>query len=81
MSWNYRIVRYADGDGFGLHEVRYDANGKAISMTSAPAGFVGDTEEDIREALLRARMDSVKRPVFDEPIEWTTTPDSSRGAV
>lgn len=23
MSWNYRIVEYADGSGFGLHEVYY----------------------------------------------------------
>jgi hypothetical protein len=23
MSWNYRIVRYRNGEGFGLHEVFY----------------------------------------------------------
>ena len=43
MSWNYRIVKYANGDGYGLHEVFYDAAGNPKSMTAEPAGFVGDT--------------------------------------
>lgn len=72
MGWNYRIVRYADGSGLGLHEVYYDADGKEISMTAEPASFVGDTPEDVRSALLMAKTDAHRRPVFDEPDDWTT---------
>lgn len=72
MSWNYRIVKYANGQGFGLHEVHYDKNGEEIRMTENPAAFVGDTPEDIRDALVFAKMDASRRPVFDEPKEWTT---------
>lgn len=70
MSWNYRIVKYADGTGFGLHEVHYDSAGKETAMTERPAGFVGDTSEEIRGSLMMAKMDATKRPVFDEPAEW-----------
>lgn len=71
MTWNYRIVEYADGDGYGLHEVHYDADGKEISMTANPAGFVGDTPEEIRGALLLAKVDATKRPIFIEPDDWS----------
>ena len=39
MSWNYRIVEYRDGSGFGLHEVFYDDKGQPWSMTEQPASF------------------------------------------
>ena len=70
MSWNYRIVEYSNGSGAGLHEVQYDKNNQAISMTAKPAVFIGDTAEEVRAALLRARMDSARRPVFIEPADW-----------
>ena len=70
MSWNYRIVKYADGSGCGLHEVHYDADGVEISMTEQPTSFVADTPEELRGVLLTARMDSNRRPVFDEPEDW-----------
>jgi hypothetical protein len=73
MSWNYRIVRYADGSGFGLHEVHYDAAGEAIRMTGNPAGFCGDTTEEVRASFIKAKTDAFRRPVFDEPKEWATT--------
>lgn len=71
MSWNYRIVRYADGSGFGLHEVHYEADGTPIRMTEQPCGFAGDTAQDVQVALMRAKMDAQRRPIFDEPPEWT----------
>lgn len=71
MSWNYRIVRYANGTGYGLHEVHYDADGNPIRMTTGPAGFVGDSPEEVRSALMIARGDASRRQVFDEPTEWT----------
>ncbi len=71
MSWNYRIVQYANGSGFGLHEVHYDADGHPHSMTSDPTGFVGDTPGDIQGALMVARLDANRRPVFKEPENWS----------
>lgn len=70
MSWNYRIVRYADGTGYGLHEVYYDDTGAPTKMTAEPCRFVGDSAEDVRGALMRAKMDAVRRPVMDEPATW-----------
>lgn len=70
MTWNYRIVRYANGSGFGLHEVHYSADGKETSMTENPAAFVGDTAIEVRSSLVMARMDAYRRPVFNEPPEW-----------
>ena len=71
MSWNYRIVEYADGQGFGIHEVYYNNFDDPVRMTKNPAAFTGDTVEEVREALLMARMCSIKRPIFKEPKEWT----------
>jgi len=79
MSWNYRIVRYRSGEGFGLHEVFYDDDGLPWGMTENPATFVSGTDEGpagIKGSLLRARVDAIKRPVFDEPEEgkWPGKP-------
>lgn len=65
-------MKYADGSGFGLHEVHYDSDGKESSMTKEPAAFVGDSPEEVRSAIMMAKMDAGKRPVFDEPQEWSS---------
>mgnify|MGYP001604275042 CR=1 FL=1 len=74
MTWNYRIVRYRKReDGFGLHEVFYDKDGKPWGMTADPVRFACDQHEGpagIKNSLLTARVDSIKRPVFDEPKKW-----------
>lgn len=70
MSWNYRIVRYLNNEGFGLHEVMYDEKGLAWSMTETPISFVCGIDEGpngIRQSLLLAQLDALKRPVFDQP--------------
>lgn len=72
MSWNYRIVKYADGSGFGVHEVHYNSEGKESAMTKEPAAFVGDTAEEVRSGLMMAKADADRRPVFDEPAEWAS---------
>ena len=70
MTWNYRIVEYADGTGFGLHKVDYNIKGEPVSMTVEPTGFVGETKEDVAELILLARADADARPVFVEPANW-----------
>lgn len=70
MTWNYRIVKYFDGSGFGLHEVHYDSDGVPKSMTKEPVRFTGETPEEIRESMVLARSDASRRSVLDEPAEW-----------
>ncbi len=71
MTWNYRIVEYINGSGFGLHRVHYDRDDKAIRMSAQPVGFADDSPEEIRSSLMLARMDAHRRPVFKEPEGWT----------
>ena len=72
MTWNYRIVRYLDNKGFGLHEVYYEGD-REVAMTESPASFVCDAEEGpdgVSDSLRLALSDASHRPVFDEPKEW-----------
>lgn len=72
-SWNYRVVRYKDGSGYGLHEVYYDDDGLPWTMTEDAVRFVCDLSEGpegIAGSLLTARVDARKRPVLDEPKKW-----------
>jgi len=73
MSWNYRIVKYASGKGFGLHRVRYNAEGEEMSMSELPVTFAGDTPAEVVDELVLAKMDSTRRPVFVEPAGWGAT--------
>jgi hypothetical protein len=72
VTWNYRMVEYADGSGFGLHEVHYRPDGSPKSMTAQPAAFVGDTPEEVRSALVLARMDASRRPILKESVFTAT---------
>lgn len=79
MSWNYRIVRYPNNEGYGLHEVLYDKDGLPWSMTEEPASFVCGVDEGpngVKQSLLMARVDAIKRPVFDQPEDgkWPGKP-------
>jgi hypothetical protein len=68
VTWNYRIIRYSDGSGFGLHEVFYE-NGAPVSMTAEPIPFISDSEEGpqgVIESLRMALADAETRPVLDE---------------
>ena len=72
-TWNYRVVRYKDESGFGLHEVFYDDAGLPWAMTKNPISFVCDLHEGpagIVGALLTARVDAKKRGVLDESKKW-----------
>ena len=79
MSWNYRIIKYADGSGYGLHEVYYDDRGKPMNMTEDPATFMCDEwegPEGIIGSLMMARTDAHKRPMLDEAATWPTQKES-----
>lgn len=71
MSWNYRIVRYKNGGGYGLHEVYYDYEygGKIFGVTEAAVAFVCNAEEGpegVKASLLMALADAGKYPVLEE---------------
>ncbi len=68
--WNYRIIRYADNEGFGLHEVHY-VNGEVDSWTERPI-VVSQSEAGITEQLLTMRVDAKKRQILDEPDKRST---------
>jgi hypothetical protein len=73
VSWNYRVVRYRDGSGFGLHEVYYDKDGQPWGMTESAARFTCVPDEGpggIRDSLRLAATDARLRPVLDEPGTW-----------
>ena len=72
MTWNYRIVRYLDNKGFGLHEVYYEGD-KEVAMTNDPISFSCDVEEGpegVSVSLKMALNDAQNRPIFDEPKKW-----------
>ena len=72
-GWNYRIVRYKSGEGFGLHEVYYDGSGQPWGMTYAAPGFVADAEEGSEGVLAmldQAFSDARKHSVLEEPEVW-----------
>jgi hypothetical protein len=76
--WNHRIVKYKDGQGFGLHEVYYDDVGNEVGMTKWPVRFAVHTDEGaegVITALELAMRDARTRPVFEEPEQW---PDASQ---
>lgn len=69
MTWNYRLVRYKDGAGFGLHEVYYDKAGK-VSSIMRDAVVACDAKEGkagIIAALTTALEDAMNRPILDDP--------------
>lgn len=71
--WNYRLIEYADNDGFGLHEVHY-IDGEIDSWTEKPI-IVGMSVESIYEQLLIMRTDVRHRPVLDEKELLTLVTD------
>jgi hypothetical protein len=63
MPWNYRLVRYRDGSGYGLHEIFYDGDGQPTGMTEQPISFGCDRNEDAEaNSQLEGRSTAVCRP-------------------
>lgn len=76
MSWNNRICKtkndkYEGGFEYGIHEVYYDENGTAHSMTVDPIGLGNfESSEELMESLKLIWEDANKRPIFEVPDEW-----------
>lgn len=89
MSWNYRVVKYANNEGFGLHEVYYDAKGKIDGWTEDPIltcsadevpeiefikEFKAMTRDIENEAFLEEEELSDTKVITDQDDEWDDDP-------
>lgn len=65
MSWNYRILahEYKGEITLMVHEVHY-TDDEPGSYSPTPAAIIGDTPEDMREAI-----ETISR-CFKKPILW-----------
>lgn len=71
MTWDYRIIRYANGR-VGLHEVYYATDRQPSSRTQEPATFCCDDDEGpigIVRSLEMALKDARLKPVLDDFVE------------
>ena len=75
MSWNYRVIRRVVNDEtmFAVHEAYYNAPGdeRPHSITVEPVTPVGNTIEELREAICRF-SESLSKPVLDHDGQWET---------
>lgn len=70
-TWNYRLVKYKDGCGYGVHEVYYNLAGQPTDMTENPVGFTEDTPEQVFTQMETALKDARERPILDlDTFEW-----------
>ena len=67
MTWNYRIVRHADGN-LALHEVYYDDSGWPTNRTAEPISFACDAEEGTAGIIssLQMALRDARQPVLDD---------------
>ena len=65
MSWNYRVMRRHDVDGyvFAIHEVFYDDAGKPDSWTAEPSWPQGETFRELTEDIANYQR-AFQRPVL-----------------
>ena len=68
-QWNYRLVKYADGSGFGVHEVYYE-NDKQIGMTETPETLRGKGRKRLKKNIAMMLADVMRQPVLDELQAW-----------
>ena len=69
MTWNYRVVRTANGDEewFAIYEIYYDDDGRPEARTEAPAHPAGKTLEELAEDL-RSYQAALRKPVLEDAV-------------
>lgn len=75
--WNYRIIRYKNNSGYGLHEVYYNDMNVPYTYTENPVGFacdLGEGSDGVKKSLEIALIDANKHPVLDENDIDVTSP-------
>lgn len=75
-SWNYRVVRGADG--LRIFDVYYDDSGQPVSANVSPTHVHGDTL-DALDNQLQLMRESLARPILDDvDIGAGRTPSAGR---
>lgn len=70
--WNNRVVRKESPGGevwYEIHEVYYNAAGKATMMTQDAIAAIGEDVADLKASLERM-VRACDKPVFEPPKEW-----------
>ncbi len=67
MNWNYRIIKYEDQEGYGLHEIYYEDD-RAVSRTENPIIACGNDEgpDGIIKSLKMALNDVENKPYLKD---------------
>jgi hypothetical protein len=63
MSWNYRVVRGAEG--LGIFDVYYNESGKPIGSHISPTHVHGETIEDLKSQLA-LMLEALDQPVLED---------------
>jgi hypothetical protein len=63
MSWNYRVVRGAQG--LSIFDVYYDAAGKPVSTHVAPTYVCGESIDELKSQIELMRA-ALSEPILDE---------------
>lgn len=63
MSWNYRVVRNAEG--LRIFDVYYDSEGSPVGTNASPTYVYGESVEDLRDQLM-LMLEALKEPVLSE---------------
>ena len=83
MSWNYRLVKHADGT-YGIHSVYYDSAGYPTGMSMDPVSlgsfdYENEGKDDPKTAML-AELEMIRvgieKDVFEEPSYWNDGDDT-----
>ena len=68
MTWNHRVIRYADGT-LGIHEVYYNKDGIVFGFTEDAVGPVGEDKVELL-TVLRRMAECIDKPVLEYDIEY-----------
>ena len=63
MSWNYRVIRNADG--LRIFDVYYNEAGQPVGSNVAPTYVYGESIADLK-AQLSLMLEALERPILEE---------------
>jgi hypothetical protein len=83
MSWNYRLIEFADPDSGepwqAIHEVYYDERGNPTSYQESPAAVMGDNQQEVRDVLCKMTEALLRPALVERDFQRVTEPqDASR---
>lgn len=73
MEYQNRILRYADGSGYGLWQVILNEDG-TFSVGAAVGYITADSPDELAASMKAAVDEAMRSPIVDEP-DWTGEQD------